>query len=129
MKPDNTQLIALSDIIKIGVSIALFFAGLYFNKLTESLKERRRLKIVGKYFIQLLKLLDFQVKYQIISLDKYLSLIKNPDSAEMILQKAPGKNVDHIRRINHEDIYKIFIERKKGNLNGRFTKDFRINRK
>jgi hypothetical protein len=116
MKPDNNQLIELSDIVKIGVSVLLFFAGIYFNKLTENLKERRRLKIIEKYFIQLLKLLDFQVKYQIISLDKYLAQIKNPDCAEMILQRAPGKNIEHIRRINHEDIYKIFIERKKGKI-------------
>ncbi|WP_430812965.1 MULTISPECIES: hypothetical protein [unclassified Carboxylicivirga] len=90
--------------------------GLYFNKISERIRENRRLKKVESYFVSQLSFLDRQLSAEIEQLDLCLQKLNNWDTNDIILNQTSNRISKRLLDITQEDLFTIFIHRKKGDI-------------
>ncbi len=67
-----------------------------------------------EYYIEMLNALDDPLKEQIEALKKYIKVIKEERVTDYEMAVSTSLQLEKIERINHSDLYKIFITRRKG---------------
>lgn len=102
------------EIIKWITPVVLFFLGLGFNKISEKLKENRRLRKVELYFYELLESLDSLVTQETEIINDCIYRLKDWQKNNVVLNQSSSRVLDRILEINQEDLFKIFALRKRG---------------
>ena len=104
-------------LLEIIVTILIFFLGLFFNKVSENFKERRRLNILRDYLFELLYLIKTQSENQIKYIIKCSNDIKDSNRQNLTLDKVSGRYIENFKKLDHKDLFNILIRRKRGAVN------------
>jgi len=102
------------EIAKWITPVVLFFLGLGFNKLSERLKENRRLLKVESYFYELLYSLSARISQEQEIIVDCINRFKDWNMNNLALNQSSSRVLDRILEIKQEDLFKIFVLRKKG---------------
>ena len=102
--------------LEIIVTIVIFFLGLLFNKISESLKEKRRLKILREYLFELLYLIKAQSENQSKYILECSKKLKDSHRQNLTLDRVSGRYIDNLKKLDHKDIFTILVRRKKGKI-------------
>jgi hypothetical protein len=97
------------------ITIAIFILGYIINRLIETNKEARCLSELEDYFLKLIELLEDPLVRQKNILLKFSQTLKLKKDNHLFFQEVSAFNVELIREINNQDLYKIFIKNKKLN--------------
>lgn len=102
----------------------VFFLGLLLIPLTDKLKKNNQLKMLELYFNELVNSLHQQLTKQTAELQKCIENINNYDQNSYTLTRISGYSLSNLDKINNEDLFRIYILRRKERYKDRIT-DFK----
>lgn len=107
--------------------LIVFLLGLALLPFVDRLKKNKQLKMLELYFNELITLLNQHVEKQIKEIKKCISDIDNYDQNYFTLTQISGSSVDYLNKINNEDLFKIYISRRKNKYKDRVTDFMNLN--
>ena len=108
--------IGLDTIFTVSITIGIFFAGEWFKRLYDRKKEFERLKSIEMYLFKLLELIEEPAEKQKVKLEEFVNQIREEKEQHFQLSYVASLNMEPIKEIDNQDLFQIFIARRKGNL-------------
>ncbi len=115
----------IREIFRATYTVLIFLLGFYLNGLRERMKEKKKLKELADYFATLIAYLESPMLNQIKYLDNFISFLETNENHDFKLQMSPSLNVDNLRNLDENELFKSFVTSRKGKKEdriGRFSK-------
>jgi len=94
-----------------------FIIGILLTPLVNRIADNYRLKKLEKYFYALISLLLKQIESQIPKIENTIDRCDDFNANDLTITRISGNSLVKLSKINHEDLFKIYILRKKKNNN------------
>lgn len=122
-KEKSTDSISSDTIFTTLVTISIFILGYIANKLYENFKEDGRLSELKKYYLGLLEMIKTPTQKQINAFIEFSKQLKDKANRDYTPIQVSSFSFENIMKVNHADLYKIFVYNEKGNTDDK-TKSF-----
>lgn len=113
----------LGAVISGGIAIFIFNRGAKRQKEKEIANETKRLAELKKYYCTLLHLIEEPLNQQRIAFIKFAKTLKEKKDQDYGLRMITSFNLENIKKVSHSDLYKIFVDNGKGDIENK-TKKF-----
>ena len=100
-----------------------FIIGILMTPFVNRIANNYRLKKFEEYFFDLIALLLEQIESQIPEIKNAISKCNNFETNDLTLTRITGHSLVNISKLNHEDLFKVFVLRKR---KGNNTVDFSL---
>lgn len=108
--------VSFDSIFQAIITVFIFAAGYGINQITEYFKERKRLKELEEYIINLIELLELPLTKQKDTLIDFTKKLKEKKEQHYTLVEITSFQPRLLTEINNNDLYTIFVKNKKGRI-------------
>ena len=105
-----------NTIFTVLFTILIFISGYLLNKLNEHRKEKVRLDDLKNYFYLLIELIIKPINDQINLLNELADDISDLEKTQYKFKENVNLDITNLKEISNNDLYKIFLIRKKGTM-------------
>lgn len=109
----------VTGLISAWIAIYIFRRGVKIDKLKEQKKEEERLKDLEEYIKANIELLSKPIDKQVESHLRLTKKLKSKVEQDYDPEEITSLHTKNLKRIDHTDLYKIFVTRKNGDLQKR----------